>query len=162
MENQFLKEGAPKYKQSLPKTLKLRLKLISDTRMENKNTVWKCGIAMEKAWDGTILLVVFQHFSFARLNQSQDAKSYLLYGLICIPFSHIYLAYCGRALQTKIQFYKSLSIYRISLNNVRGHQVNQQFQKYQNLNNVPFLCTKLFQKRGHYSRGTLQLGNLDS
>merc|ERR1719464_2505683 len=80
-----------------------------NTRMENKNTVWKCGIAMEKAWDGTILLVVFQHFSFARLNQSQDAKSYLLYGLICIPFSHIYLAYCGRALQTKIQFYKSLS-----------------------------------------------------
>ena len=89
---------------------KLRLKLILDTRTENKNTVWKCGIAMEKAWDGTILLVVFQHFSFARLNQSQDAKSYLLYGLIFIPFSHIYLAYCGRALQTKIQFYESLSI----------------------------------------------------
>ena len=90
--------------------MKLCLKLISDTRMVNKNTVWKCGTAMEKAWDGTILLVVFQHFSFARLNQSHDAKSYLLYGLICIPFSHIYLAYCGRALQTKIQFYESLSM----------------------------------------------------
>jgi hypothetical protein len=25
--------------------------------------------------------------------------------------------------------------------------------KVQILNNVPFLCTKLFQKRGHYSRG---------
>merc|ERR1719362_1815561 len=45
--------------------------ITSNTRMENKNTVWKCGIAMEKAWDGMILLVVFQHFSFARLNISR-------------------------------------------------------------------------------------------
>ena len=28
----------------------------------------------------------------------------------------------------------------------------KQFQKCKNLNNVPFLCTKLFQKRGHHSR----------
>ena len=48
--------------------------------------------------------------------------------------------------------------YRISLNNVRGHQVNQQFQKSKNLNNVPFLCTKLFQKRGHYSTGDIIQG----
>ena len=26
-----------------------------------------------------------------------------------------------------------------------------------NLNNVPFLCTKLFQKRGHYSSGDIIL-----
>jgi hypothetical protein len=26
------------------------------------------------------------------------------------------------------------------------------------LNNVPFLCTKLFQKRGHYSRGDIIQG----
>ena len=48
--------------------------------------------------------------------------------------------------------------YRISLNNVRVHQVNQQFQEWQNLNNVPFLCTKLFQKKGHYSRGDIIQG----
>merc|ERR1712051_1103888 len=32
------------------------------------------------------------------------------------------------------------------------------FQKRQSLNNVPFLCTKLFQKRGHYSRGDIIQG----
>ena len=35
---------------------------------------------------------------------------------------------------------------------------NQQFQKCQNLNNVPFLCTMLFQKKGHYSRGDIIQG----
>ena len=51
--------------------------------------------------------------------------------------------------------------YRISLNKVRGHQEIQQFQKSKTLNNVPFLCTKLFQKRGHYSRGDIiQVGTL--
>ena len=49
-------------------------------------------------------------------------------------------------------------IYRISLNKVRGHQLNQQFQKCKILNNVPFLCTTLFQKRGHYSRGDIIQG----
>ena len=51
-----------------------------------------------------------------------------------------------------------LNIYRISLNKVLGHQLNQQFQKCKNLNNVPFLCTKLFQKRGNYSRGDIIRG----
>ena len=36
--------------------------------------------------------------------------------------------------------------YRISLNNVRGHEQKKQSQKCKYLNNVPFLCTKLFQK----------------
>ena len=48
--------------------------------------------------------------------------------------------------------------YRISLNKVRGHQEIQQFQKSKTLNNVPFLCTKLFQKRGYYSRGDIIQG----
>ena len=48
--------------------------------------------------------------------------------------------------------------YGISLNKVLGHQENQQFQKSKNLNNVPFLCTKLFQKRGYYSRGDIIQG----
>ena len=47
-----------------------------------------------------------------------------------------------------------LHTYRISL----GHQVNQQIQKSKNLNDVPFLCTKLLQKRGHYSRGDIIQG----
>ena len=46
-------------------------------------------------------------------------------------------------------YIENLIYYCISLKNVQGHQLNQQFQKYKNLNNVPFLCTKLFQKRGH-------------
>ena len=46
-------------------------------------------------------------------------------------------------------------VYRISLNNVRGHKVIWQFQKFKNLNNILFSCTKLFQKRGHYSRGDI-------
>ena len=50
--------------------------------------------------------------------------------------------------------------YRISLNKVRGHQEIQQFQKSKTLNNVPFLCTKLFQKRGHYSRGDIIQGRI--
>ena len=63
-------------------------------------------------------------------------------------------------LRTLVQekFLKQKSVYRISLNIVRGHQVNQQFQKSKNLNNVPFLCTNLFQKRGHYSRGDIIQG----
>ena len=39
-----------------------------------------------------------------------------------------------------------------------AHPVNQQFHKCKNLNNVPFLCTKLFQKRGHYSKGDIIQG----
>ena len=62
----------------------------------------------ENRWEIVLNFVAF--LVNLNLNHSQDAKSYLLYGLICIPFSHIYLAYCGRALQTKIQFYESLSI----------------------------------------------------
>jgi hypothetical protein len=37
--------------------------------------------------------------------------------------------------------------------------LTMQFQKCKNLNNVPFLCNKLFQKRGHYSRGDIMQGN---
>ena len=47
--------------------------------------------------------------------------------------------------------------YRISLNNVRGHLVNKQFQKCKNLSNIPFLCTTFSKqgtlfKGGHYLR----------
>jgi hypothetical protein len=45
--------------------------------------------------------------------------------------------------------------YLISLNNVLGHELNYQFQKCKNLNNVPFLCTKLFQKWDNIQGGTL-------
>ena len=52
-------------------------------------------------------------------------------------------------------------MHRTSLYNIREHYLNQQFQKCKKLNNVPFLCTKLFQKRGHYSRGDIiQVGTL--
>ena len=43
--------------------------LISDMRMVNKNIVWKCGTVMVKVWVGTILPVVFQRSSFARLKK---------------------------------------------------------------------------------------------
>ena len=57
-------------------------------------------------------------------------------------------------------YIENLIYYCISLKNVQGHQLNQQFQKYKNLNNVHFLCTNLFQKRGHYSRGDIIQGGI--
>ena len=51
-----------------------------------------------------------------------------------------------------------IDAYRISLNNVLGHQVTQQFQKSKNLNNFPFL-NKKGDKGGHYSREDIIQGN---
>ena len=51
-----------------------------------------------------------------------------------------------------------LYIYSISLNNVRGHSVNQQFQKCKNLNNFLFYLLTFLKKGDIIQRGTLFKG----
>ena len=58
----------------------------------------------------------------------------------------------------KFEYYRLRKLkYLISLKNVRDIK-KKQFQQCKNLNNVPFLCTKLFQKSGHYLRGNIVQG----